>query len=324
MRSTDSHLSLLRTKKEAGALSSGAERVLCTLEDKLSHDRECLAVASSFEPTLGKVYCTFGVGSSAAGTSGLSSWILDWALVEVLTSRCQVFSASSGERVPVFARFLLYQTLESHPTPRGLDLDMFEEITGMATEQFSSHGSCGGGMAQSDLPNQKLEPQTKTMAANRPEQHHVVFKRGRTTGKTQGELNNVASSVRMRYSGPGGDTVTVEGRTLLVVCPAATSAFWAAGNRPDAAWFGSHGDSGSLCFDSTGKALGIYIGGQAPDRAKSVDQQIEVHSVDGLHFISPISPTLESIQATVTRDPMFTGYDDVDVDLLWGEVGAGC
>ena len=88
----------------------------------------------------------------------------------------------------------------------------------------------------------------------------TVFKSGRTTGSTQGQLNTINSSVRMRYVFGGGHKI-VEGKVLLVVSPPATSKLWLGGYSVPIA-FGWHGDSGSLVFDHQGRVLGMYIGGQ--------------------------------------------------------------
>jgi hypothetical protein len=129
---------------------------------------------------------------------------------------------------------------------------------------------------------------------------HVVFKCGRTTGKTRGVLNSIDSSVQMS----SGDNVPVVGRTLLVF-----------------AFSGStKGDAGSLVFDYRGKVLGIYVGGQNEGlkyHDDNVVPRITGRPVTGIHFISPIGPTMDGIRAAVRNDPAFGGLD-VNVEFLWG------
>lgn len=143
----------------------------------------------------------------------------------------------------------------------------------------------------------------------------VVFKCGRTTGKTRGEMNNIYADVRMRYAVDGGDILTVQGKTLVVVSPAATSRRWGPANGCPVV-FGDYGDSGSLVFDYQGKTIGTYIGGQDTLRACAVNPHIKASSIDGVHFVTPIGPTLDSVHATLRRDPVFAGYDRVEVELM--------
>ncbi|KAK3364085.1 hypothetical protein B0T25DRAFT_529270 [Lasiosphaeria hispida] len=135
-------------------------------------------------------------------------------------------------------------------------------------------------------------------------ENHTVFKCGRTTGSTKGELNSIDSSVQMHYNFDDGSYEVVEGRALLVVPSPARSLPW-----PVSIPFGFHGDSGSLVFDHQGRVLGMYIGGQTPD------YEVMAPSIDGFCFISPIHLTLDAI-----RDAAAPGQD-VKVDFVWGPIG---
>jgi len=148
-------------------------------------------------------------------------------------------------------------------------------------------------------------------------ENRTVFKRGRTTGSTKGELNTIDSSVRMRYDFDGGGYEVVEGRALLVVSPPADSILWPSGCGVPIA-FGCRGDSGSLVFDHQGRVLGMYIGGQTHDYETL--PPVMAPSIDGIHFISPIHPTLDAIRdAAASKDPALQGQD-VKVDFVWGPI----
>jgi hypothetical protein len=144
--------------------------------------------------------------------------------------------------------------------------------------------------------------------------NRAVFKCGRRTGRTRGELNTIDSSIRMRYEVDGRD-VLVQGRTLVVVPPGKTSK-WRGSIHDQPVVFGTKGDSGSLVFDYKGRVLGTYIGGQLPEEYM-VTPSIDTPSIDGIHFVAPIHPTLEAIRAAVRQDAAFDGLD-VKVDILWG------
>ena len=140
----------------------------------------------------------------------------------------------------------------------------------------------------------------------------AVFKCGRTTGKTRGELNAVNSSVRVRYTTKGNRDIIMVGKALAVVSPPEASQQWVWLGPGDRVVFGAPGDSGSLVFDYQGKALGMYLGGQRYAEDHSVTP-----SVDVIHFVTPIVPIINSIRATVQADPSFDGLP-VDVEFLWG------
>ena len=131
-----------------------------------------------------------------------------------------------------------------------------------------------------------------------------MCKVGKKTGRTFGVLNQIHPSMNVRSS-RNGEEKSRTGRTVLVLVPKAA--------LDDTKTFGSPGDSGSLVYDYEGKIMGIYFGGQ---RYEPYNPPIEVSCVDGLHFVAPIAPTLESIQAVVKTDPAFSGYD-VEVEFLW-------
>ena len=59
--------------------------------------------------------------------------------------------------------------------------------------------------------------------------NRTVYKCGRTTGSTKGELNTIDSSVRMCYEFDGGGHEIVEGKVLLVVSPPENSTLWPGG-----------------------------------------------------------------------------------------------
>ncbi|KAK3294584.1 uncharacterized protein B0H64DRAFT_401058 [Chaetomium fimeti] len=140
----------------------------------------------------------------------------------------------------------------------------------------------------------------------------AVFKCGRSTGKTRGELNRIHSSIRMRYEFDYGDEVIIKGKGLVVVAPPQyTRSHDVSSYSVDP--FGRKGDSGSLVFNYEGKIIGIYIGGQDDD-----DPSFGKHlAISGIHFVSPIGPNLDAIRAAVQDDPSFGGAP-VDVEFLWG------
>lgn len=119
----------------------------------------------------------------------------------------------------------------------------------------------------------------------------------------------------MCYEVDGRD-VLIQGKALVVVSPPATSRTWPGTCGPPIA-FGWNGDSGILVFDYKGRVLGTYIGGQSDQSDYKVDPPINTPSIDGIHFVSPIYPTLEGIRAAVRHDPTFGGLD-VNVDFVWG------
>jgi hypothetical protein len=150
-----------------------------------------------------------------------------------------------------------------------------------------------------------------------PGNERAVFKCGRTTGKTHGELNAVHSSFRVRYTTNGNRDVIMMGKTLVIVSPPEASQQWVWLGPGDRVVFGVPGDSGSLVFDYQGKALGMYLGGQRYAEDYSATPPIKAPSVDGIHFVTPIVPIIDSIRAEVQADPSFDGLP-VDVEFLWG------
>jgi hypothetical protein len=67
-------------------------------------------------------------------------------------------------------------------------------------------------------------------------------------------------------------------------------------------------------FDYKGRVLGTYFGGQRDNY--QTDPPISPScSIDGIHFVAPVHPTLDGIRAAVCQDPTFGGLD-VKVDIL--------
>ena len=214
-------------------------------------------------------------------TSGIGSsggWLFDWSLAKLDAGRFQ-----SLTRINESARsqYSLYDKVAGNP-------------------QFCYPGIELGGTVAPD----------EAKGAGR-----TVFKYGRTTGSTRGGVNTIDSSVRMRYEFDGGHEI-VEGKVLLVVAPPATSGLWLGGYGVPIA-FGWHGDSGSLVFDHQGRVLGMYIGGQNQSCDFQGQPPVRAPSVDGIHFIAPIHPTLDAIRAAASNDPAFSGQD-ISIDFVWG------
>lgn len=107
------------------------------------------------------------------------------------------------------------------------------------------------------------------------------------------------------------------GKVLLVVSPPG-SKIWP-GDPSGHIAFGTAGDSGSLVYDLSGKAVGIYIGGQSNNNIGQVHNAGVVYSssLDGIHFVSPVEPNLEEVQAIAGSLEMFKEYDSVEVNMLW-------
>lgn len=217
-------------------------------------------------------------------TSGISSsdgWILDWGLVKLATGRFQSFTPtdeSGGDQY-----FLHAEVAGNHPS-RYQDAKR-------------------GGMVAPDEVKGSI--------------NRTVFKCGRTTGRTKGELNAIDSSIRMGCEFDDGYQI-VEGKALVVVSPPESSKLWPDGHGLPIA-FAWKGDSGSLVFDYQGRVLGIYFGGQHQFCDYQVHPPIKAPSIDGIHFISPIHPTLDAIRATAANDTAFRDQD-IQVDFVWGSV----
>ncbi|KAK3364080.1 hypothetical protein B0T25DRAFT_529232 [Lasiosphaeria hispida] len=162
-------------------------------------------------------------------------------------------------------------------------------------------------------PGEMVTPDEVMRGENR-----TVFKCGRTTGSTKGELNLIDASVQMRYKFDDGSYEVVEGKTLLVVSPPSNSIRWPRGSDFPIA-FASNGDSGSLVFDHQGRVLGLYIGGQREDYKVMAPSIVTAPSIDGIHFISPIHPTLDAIRDATAKDPALQGQD-IKVDFVWGPI----
>ncbi|KAK3364094.1 hypothetical protein B0T25DRAFT_58647 [Lasiosphaeria hispida] len=259
-------LALLRIKQEAGQISNVERDQLFFKEYYLHQNQERSLSLAHFSNRLGTVYCTSGTGT-------VGGWILDWGLAKLTTGR---FSLTF------------------------IDDDKYL-FDGVAHDKHFLHNEVAGHFPSwCGTQREMVMPGEVKRAENR-----MVFKRGRTSGSTNGELNTIDSSVRMRYDFDGGYEV-VEGRALLVVAPPADSLPW-----PIPIPFGVHGDSGSLVFDHQGRVLGMYIGGQTQD------WEVRAPSVDGFHFISPIHPTLDAIRDAAAKDPALQGQD-VKVDFVWG------
>ncbi|KAL1877378.1 hypothetical protein VTK73DRAFT_8673 [Phialemonium thermophilum] len=121
----------------------------------------------------------------------------------------------------------------------------------------------------------------------------TVLKVGRTTGETCGSPNQIQQTLLI---------VSLEGNTM-----------WGKSPDENPIGFGWGGDSGSLVFDYTGKAIGLYFAGQTKTR----DGTPVIPPVDGLHFVSPIADVLTDIQQTLANEPRFDGCE-IDVDFIWG------
>lgn len=144
----------------------------------------------------------------------------------------------------------------------------------------------------------------------------VVFKCGRTTGKTWGRLATVGADVWMRYGLGNGGAVITKGKVLLVISPVGCSGYplWIGDPSGNIA-FATVGDSGSLVYDYKGRVLGMYIGGQPNNLGKMFVAEHETYaSLDGIHFITPIDATLKDIRDTLER--LFPTYDRVEVNML--------
>jgi hypothetical protein len=229
---------------------------------------------------LGHFENRLGTVYCTSGTGSSGGWILDWGLAKLAAGR------------------FLCLTRINEPT---YDKHLYDEVA-------SCFPSWYPGTQRGDV----VTPDEVKRADNR-----TVFKCGRTTGSTQGELNTVDSSVRMRYDFDGGYEI-VEGKALLVVSPPGSSTLWPSANGVPIA-FGWRGDSGSLVFDHQGRVLGMYFGGQDQSLDYQVDPPVRAPSIDGIHFISPIHLTLDAIRAAASKDPAFQGQD-VKVDFVWGPI----
>jgi hypothetical protein len=84
-----------------------------------------------------------------------------------------------------------------------------------------------------------------------------MFKLGRTTGKTRGELNRIHASTRVAYAvlkdGKKKEADAV-GKTILAVAPpGGTRTLGSSGRNPVSV--GAEGDSGSPCYDHRGRLV---------------------------------------------------------------------
>lgn len=122
-------------------------------------------------------------------------------------------------------------------------------------------------------------------------------------------LNQIHPSIRMEYEFDG-KTRMVVAKMLLVVAPKGTKLWVGAGGRLIA--FGYNGDSGSPVYDYSGKRLGMYVGGQTMAKHNNPSPP----SVDGLHFVTPLGPTVEDILTTLRGDPGFAGCN-LEIDTEW-------
>ncbi|KAK3364112.1 hypothetical protein B0T25DRAFT_627962 [Lasiosphaeria hispida] len=269
-------LALLRIKQEAGQISNAVRDQLFLKEYNLRQNQKRSLSLARFSNRLGTIYCT------GTGTSG--GWILDWGLVKLMTGRFS--SLTCIDELSPLTRIDEHGAHDKH--------FLHNEVAG----HFPSR--CPGTQWGEMTPGEMVTPGEVKRAGNR-----TVFKRGRTTGSTKGELNMIDSSVRMRYDFDGGRYEVVEGRALLVVSLSWPSSYF----FPIA--FGHRGDSGSLVFDHQGRVLGMYIGGQTQD------YEAMAPSINGFHFISPIHPTLDAIRDAAAKDPALQGQD-VKVDFVWG------
>lgn len=272
----------LREMRYKGSrMNARQQNILRYYEAKYIKTKPMIEKLEKFDIVLGNVYCSSGVGAQAVSSKHSPesfSFLMDWGLVELSASRLETFTKMSS----------------------GLcnsDFDAFAKIT------HYDRSLVPPWRIQS---LQELKESLNPTANRQTIWKDVVCKVGKKTGRTFGVLNQIHPSMNVRSS-RNGEEKSRTGRTVLVLVPKAA--------LDDTKTFGSPGDSGSLVYDYEGKIMGIYFGGQ---RYEPYNPPIEVSCVDGLHFVAPIAPTLESIQAVVKTDPAFSGYD-VEVEFLWAD-----
>lgn len=274
----DSHrYKLLKIKQAAERLSPQDKKLLDTIEPGLASDKTRCAHAQAFEPHLGMVYCSSGLGV----VQRASGFLLDWGLVEL--DPC---------RFPSFAH--LSSSLDSE--------------TIFSFSRDARHSRALG----SKTGVQPLHELEEILAANTSlVNRKAVFKVGRTTGRTFGEVNQIHPSMAVSSKADNNKTITCVGKVVLIVRPREESQE----NSGRHAGFGDRGDSGSLVFDYQGQVMGVYFAG----KDNHDGHNLGVSLVDGIHLVAPIEPTLESIRATVQEDPELFGPDFAEVEFLWGD-----
>lgn len=94
-------------------------------------------------------------------------------------------------------------------------------------------------------------------------------------------------------------------KTLLVVASQGSRVWGSEGNVNIS--FGTLGDSGSLVYDCTGRAIGLSFGGEHTPCNGNPSSS----SMDGIHFVAPICDTVEHIKATLANLPVFAGCEVV-------------
>lgn len=164
-----------------------------------------------------------------------------------------------------------------------------------------------------------------------------MFKCGRTTGKTRGDLNQIPATINMCHGRDDNET-DMTGDMMLVLTTT-DPRVWA-GDVTRQIVFGTHGDSGSLVYDYQGNIAGTYIGGHFSDVASQrnpniikgqVPQGTENHhlglalnkvSVDGLHFVVPAEAMLISIRDSVMA--ALPEAHNVEVEFRFGDHGKRC
>jgi len=265
-------LTLLQLKAGLGVLGGPRKQQLALKELRLEMNRMRDKGLSDFSNHLGTTYCTSGITTPLTK----DDWIMDWGLVKLSATRSS-YLASACKSTCGYDQFSLYAEAASH-LPSGDQVEAISKPGGIVVPLEQIKGSL----------------------------NRRVFKCGRTTGKTEGILNSVNTTVNMKYEFDDGTTEIVVGKALLVVSPPQSPKLWC--GLPIA--FGHEGDSGSLVFDHQGKVLGMYFGGHHQSGPSGPP------SVDGIHFVSPMHLTLDAIRAAVTKPGHEGG--GVQVDFIWG------
>ncbi|KAH6624962.1 hypothetical protein B0J18DRAFT_429789 [Chaetomium sp. MPI-SDFR-AT-0129] len=278
------NLELSPAPKAERALSKANLEQLNRLERALEDMEKQKTEVTDFLNDFAELYCTSGLRVSSDG------WILDWGLAGLLPSRVGSFESLSS----------------------ALSYDAIIEIRSRQRNVWPLRDK--GGISSLDELITGTSPGEKTTHCNK----NAVFKCGQSTGKTRGELNGIHSSVQLRYKVQGSSDVTITGKALVVVSPPKLPQRRSSVRPGTWIAFSEVGDSGSLVFDYQGKALGLYFGGQGHTNDYKVTPPVEVSSVDGIYFVAPIVPILDSIQTTVQDDPFFEGLP-VGVEILWGK-----
>jgi len=148
-------------------------------------------------------------------------------------------------------------------------------------------GSCSGSSSSSSSSGGCSNDDYGYGYAPRP-----AIKKGRTTGLTVGQWNELEADVRYWYNPGHSAPEVVDGRCRIVLTPKVDGAGQA--TTP----FARPGDSGAVVFDERGRAAGLLTAAARSPRQKAY---YFAAFVSQLHVVQPLERVLRDVERTLVR-----------------------